>query len=183
MELRLGHDTGHGQQDAGSSAEGASRSLLASRAGSAWSRDLLVHQRQGYWCCWWLVGLRNTTRLLVCTFARSAKRTRCEASSSFRRSKEFLELRDSAHHSSERVSWGSQAKQACTTPACRWTWPALFLLPCTAGAQSIPRRTTAPLHLFSCAGSSKIGRPAGAADDPVRPHSEERGVLGQRVGV
>ena len=49
----LGHDTGHGQP----------RLSLASRPGNAWSRDPLVHQRQGFWRCWWLVGLPNTETL------------------------------------------------------------------------------------------------------------------------
>ena len=87
-------------------------------------------QRQGYWYCWWLDGWRNTTKhFWVSTFACSSKRAcasrkdwRCEASSDFRRAEEFLEPRESGDHSSEQASCGSLAKQASTTPACRWTW-------------------------------------------------------------
>ena len=112
--------------------EAPPRQPLASRAGGAWSRDYLVLQRQGHWCCWWLVGLRNTTRISrVSTFACSSKRTcgrrkdwRCDASSSFRRSREFLELRES--HPRERAG-SSLAKLGSTTPGCHRTWHAISI--------------------------------------------------------
>ena len=87
------------------------RPSLASRGGSAWSREPPAHQRPGYWCCWWRAGWQNaTTNSWVSTCACSSRRTcdrqkdwRCEASSSSRRPSEFLEPRASGHYSPERA--------------------------------------------------------------------------------
>ena len=113
---------------------------------------------KGYWCCWWLVGLRNTTQnSWVYAFACSSKRTcgrrkdwRCAASSSCRRSKEFLEPRDNGHYSSERPSSSKLAKQASTTSASHWTWHAIsFCFPCSRCSKQLEANDSSSSHVLA----------------------------------
>ena len=104
VELRPGHNTGQGQQDACSSAVGASKlpttsvmKLFLDYRFPSWLEALLVAR--------WLAE-HNQTLLIACSSKRTCgcrKDWRCEASSSFSPSKEFLEPRASGHCSSERA--------------------------------------------------------------------------------
>ena len=113
----LGSDAAGGQQDACRSAVGASkrpttyheaspRLSLASRAGSAWSPDPLVHQRRGCRCFGGALPCRKPSKTLGSLLLPALQDVHATSEGLALRgflsqSKEFLELRASGHYSSE----------------------------------------------------------------------------------